>query len=72
MIEFEPYLDALHQFADANDVALFRRFEIMQLWSENGAFDLHDVPKAARAAQAAQLYGCLAERLADVIVGASR
>jgi hypothetical protein len=72
VIEFEPYLDALHQFADANDVALFRRFEIMQLWSENGAFDLHDVPKAARAAQAAQLYGCLAERLADVIVGASR
>jgi hypothetical protein len=72
VIDFEPYLDALHQFADANDVALFRRFAIMQLWSENGAFDLQNVAKAARAAQAAQLYGCLAERLADVILGASR
>jgi lysophospholipase L1-like esterase len=67
VIDYQPYLDALHQVADLENVYLFRRFDIMKYWSENGAFDLVEVPKAQRMSLAAQVYGCLAERLADAV-----
>lgn len=67
VINYEPYLDALHRTADVEDVYLFRRYEMMHYWGENGVFDFVDVPKDRRAALATEVYKCLAERLADAI-----
>ena len=44
VIDFEPYLDAMQHMADVEGVYLFRRFEMMKYWSENGVFDFADVP----------------------------
>jgi lysophospholipase L1-like esterase len=67
VINYEPYLDALHRTADVEDAYLFRRYEMMHYWGENGVFDFVDVPKDRRAALATEVYKCLAERLADAI-----
>jgi hypothetical protein len=57
----------LRQVGDLESVYVFRRFDIMKYWSENGVFDFVDVPPAQRISLAVQVYGCLAERLADAI-----
>ena len=40
MIQFGPYLIAMRELADANDVPLFRRHGIMRYWAESGLLDL--------------------------------
>lgn len=72
VINFEPYLDALHKTASLQDVFMFRRFEIMRYWDETGTFDLASVPKAKRLIVAREFYECLGERLADAIDYAAR
>ena len=72
VINFEPYLDALHQAATLQDVYMFQRFGIMKYWSEAGVFDFLNVPKDKRAALARSYYECLGERLADAIDFAAR
>lgn len=72
VINFEPYLETMQHTADVEDAYLFRRFEMMKYWSENGVFNFTDVPKEQRAPLAAQVYECLAERLADAIEHAIR
>ena len=72
VINFEPYLDAMQQTADVEDVYVFRRFETMRYWSETGVFNFLDVPKDKRAPFAAEVYECLADRLADAIDRAMR
>jgi acyl-CoA thioesterase-1 len=67
VINFEPYLDAMQHTADVADVYLFRRFEMMKYWSENGVFNFANVPPEGRAPLAAAVYECIAERLADAI-----
>jgi acyl-CoA thioesterase I len=67
VINFEPYLDAMQRTADVADVYLFRRFEMMKYWSENGVFNFANVPPEGRAPLAAAVYECIAERLADAI-----
>ena len=49
MINFAPYLGALRELADANDVPLFHRYGIMRHWAESGVLDL----RAGRARSAA-------------------
>jgi acyl-CoA thioesterase I len=67
VIDFAPYLDAMQHMADVEGIYLFRRFEMMKYWSENGIFDFADVPAERRATLAAAVYECIAERLADAI-----
>jgi acyl-CoA thioesterase I len=67
VIGFDRYLDAMRRFADLDDVALFRRFEIMKLWSEKGIFNFEEVPKGERTDLAAAVYFCLAQRLTEAI-----
>ncbi len=66
IINFENYLNALHHIGDVNDMYVFRRYQIMRYWSENGVFDFDNWPKAG-AQLAARVYDCLARRLADAI-----
>jgi acyl-CoA thioesterase-1 len=72
VINFTPYLEAMDHRADVDDVYLFRRFEIMKYWSENGVFQFADVPREQRTELAAEVYDCIAERMADAIEHAAR
>jgi hypothetical protein len=72
VINFEPYLEAMQRRADVDEVYVFRRFEMMKYWSENGVFQFADVPPEQRARLAADVYGCIGERLADAIEHAIR
>lgn len=72
VINFEPYLDAMHRIADVDDIYLFQRFEMMKYWSDNGVFSFGDVPKELRAQLAIDVYQCLAEQLAEAIDYAAR
>ena len=39
-IHFEPYLAAVRELADVNEVPLFHRHGMMRHWAESGALDL--------------------------------
>jgi hypothetical protein len=72
VINFEPYLDALHQAADQHNVYLFKRYDLMKYWIDAGEFDFINVPKEKRLSLAREFYACLGERLADAIDYAAR
>jgi lysophospholipase L1-like esterase len=72
VIDFEPYLEALHQTADQQNVYMFKRYDLMKYWSDAGDFDFISVPREKRASLAREFYECLGERLADAIEYAAR
>lgn len=72
VIDFDPYLGAIDRAADLDDVYLFDRYQIMRYWSENGRFDLVDVPSGKQAVLAGEIYRCLGETMADAIDRAAR
>jgi hypothetical protein len=72
VINFEPYLDALHQTADQQNVYLFKRYDLMKYWIDAGEFDFINVPRDKRLSLAREFYACLGERLADAIDYAAR
>jgi hypothetical protein len=72
VINFDPYIETMHRVADLDDIYMFRRFDIMKYWSDNGVFDFIDVPKAKRTILATDVYRCLGERLAEAIDFATR
>ncbi len=72
VINFEPYLDALHQTADQQNVYMFKRFELMKYWIDAGEFDFINVPRDRRLPLAREFYACLGERLADAVDYAAR
>jgi hypothetical protein len=53
------------------EVSLFRRYEIMQYWYDNGIFDLSTSDKAEQQRNARLIHACLGRILADAIVGAT-
>jgi len=67
IIGFERYMATMHRIADVDEVYLFKRFDIMKYWSDNGIFNFEDVQKSDRARLAADVYDCLAHRIADAI-----
>jgi lysophospholipase L1-like esterase len=72
VINFEPYLDALHQTADQQNVYVFKRYDLMKYWIDAGEFDFINVPREKRLSLAREFYACLGERLADAIDYAAR
>lgn len=70
IINFDPYLDALHQAADIDEVPVFRRYDIMRTWSEQGVFRFDSVAPAERLATARAVYDCEAALLAQAIAEA--
>ena len=67
VIHFVPYLIALRELADVNDVPLFRRHGIMRHWAESGSLDLRAEDGAKRRQVAATLYGCIGRAMADFV-----
>jgi len=72
VINFQPYLDTLHQVASLTDVYVFHRYEVMKYWVDNDVFNFTDVPQEQRKALAARVYACLGARLADAVAYAAR
>jgi hypothetical protein len=72
VINFEPYLDALHQTADQHNVYVFKRYDLMKYWTDAGEFDFINIPREKRLPVAREFYACLGERLADAIEYAAR
>ena len=67
MIQFGPYLIAMRELADANDVPLFRRHGIMRYWAENDFLDLRTREAEKRRQLAAKLYDCIGHAMADFV-----
>lgn len=67
VIHFEPYLIALSELSDTNDVPLFRRYGIMRHWAESGSLDLRAEDQDKRRQVAARLYDCIGQALADFV-----
>jgi hypothetical protein len=67
MINFQPYLIAMRELADANDVPLFRRRGIMRHWAENDLIDLRARDGEKRRQVAAKLYDCIGRAMADFV-----
>jgi hypothetical protein len=67
VIDFERYLNTLHQVAEVNEVYVFPRFEMMRYWSEQSVFNFDGVAKDQRASLAASVYECIARRLGEII-----
>ena len=72
VIDFERYLDTLHQVAEDNGIYVFPRFEMMRYWSEQNVFNFDGVAKDQRADLAASVYDCIGRKLAEVIQEALR
>jgi lysophospholipase L1-like esterase len=67
IIDFTPYLSALRQLADANDVPVFRRHGIMRHWAESGSLDFRTGDRDKRQKVAAKLYDCIGRAMADFV-----
>jgi lysophospholipase L1-like esterase len=67
IIDFEPYLVAMRELADANDVPLFRRHDIMRYWAESGFLDLRARDRDKGSLLAAKLYDCIGRAMADFL-----
>jgi lysophospholipase L1-like esterase len=67
MIDFGPYLNAMRELAEANDVPLFRRRGIMRHWAESDLLDLRARDDAKRRQLAAKLYDCIGRAMADFV-----
>jgi hypothetical protein len=67
IIDFEPYLTAMGELADANDVPLFRRHGIMRHWAESGLLDLRAKDGDKRRQLAGKLYDCIGRAMADFV-----
>jgi lysophospholipase L1-like esterase len=67
IIRFEPYLGAMRELADVNDVPLFHRHGIMRRWAETGALDLRASGGEKRRPLAAKLYDCIGRAMADFV-----
>jgi lysophospholipase L1-like esterase len=67
MIDFGPYLNAMRELAEANDVPLFRRRGIMRHWAESDLLDLRAREGEKRRQLAAKLYDCIGRAMADFV-----
>ncbi|MBY0336453.1 MAG: SGNH/GDSL hydrolase family protein [Acetobacteraceae bacterium] len=63
----EPYREKLRMAAIAAGAPLFRRYELMQHWTETGAVDVERTPRAERQAAVDRLNDCIGQGLAQLI-----
>lgn len=67
VIHFAPYVAAMREFADTNDVPLFRRRGIMRYWAETGVLDLRTREGEKNRELAAKLYDCIGRAMAEFL-----
>jgi hypothetical protein len=67
MINLERYRTALREVADASDVPMFPRYDVMRTWVEAGLFDFSASEGEKTQAVAIQLYDCLGRAIAKFV-----
>jgi hypothetical protein len=67
IIHFAPYLNALRELADINDLPVFHRYGLMRHWAESGVLDLRTQDRDERRRLATRLYKCLGQSVADLV-----
>ena len=75
MINLERYRTALREVADASDVPMFPRHDVMRAWVEAGVFDFGVREGEKSQAVAVKLYDCLGRAIAEFVArgaGAAR
>jgi hypothetical protein len=70
--DVEPYERALEQVAAMPGVELFRRYELMRRWAEDGQIDLERVAEAERKPTLNLLHACLGDYLARMVMSGTR
>jgi len=68
VIHFEPYVTALREVADQNDVPVYDRYQLMHAWTDASLFDFHTRDQAKRAETTRRIYDCVAAGLAQMIL----
>lgn len=68
----DPYEQALQQVSAMPGVMLFRRYDLMRSWANEGQIDLERTPKAERQRTIETLHQCLGSHLAKLILSAAR
>lgn len=66
--DLDPYEGVLQQVATMPGVALFRRFELMRVWANDGGVDLERTPKLGRDKALDTLNQCLGQALAQFVL----
>jgi hypothetical protein len=67
VINFDRYESVLREVTDANEVPLFRRYDMMRHWAESGLFDLMTGDHDQLTLIASRLYDCIGRAVADFI-----
>ena len=68
MVNLELYRKLMMWVAQRRDVFMFRRYEVMQYWSENQIFDLGVTERAEQRRVADQIHGCIGQLLAEAVL----
>lgn len=68
----EPYEQGLQQVAAVPGVVLFRRYDLMRAWANEGQIDLERTPRADRQKVIEALHACLGKHLARLILDSAR
>jgi hypothetical protein len=66
--DVDAYLGVMQQVATMPGVSLFRRFDLMRAWANDGDIDLERAPKEERDKALDQLNGCLGQALARFVL----
>ena len=64
----EPYEQALQQVAAMPGVLLFRRYDLMHAWANDGQIDLERTPRSDRQKAIETLHTCIGKHLARLII----
>ncbi|MBI3330185.1 MAG: SGNH/GDSL hydrolase family protein [Nitrospinae bacterium] len=67
VINFDRYQSVLREVTDANEVPLFRRYDIMHHWAESRVFDLMTGDQEKLRRIASRLYDCIGRAVADFL-----
>ncbi len=68
----DPYFQALQQVAAMPGVVLFRRFDLMRGWANDGGIDLERTSKPDREKAVGTLHACLGRHLARLVASSQR
>ena len=68
----EPYEQAFQVVGSMPNVLVFRRFDLMRSWVNDGQIDLERTPKSGRVQAVEQLHACLGGQLAKLVLGGAR
>ncbi len=64
----DPYEQAFSMVGSMPNVLVFRRFDLMRSWVNDGLIDLERTPKAGRLQAVEQLHACLGGQLARLVI----